>query len=195
MKCMGCGVSVVRRRLCKKCYNASWRLAHPGYFEVKQAERYYGDLEGQRRRTRDWESRNPDKVAAFRKRAWANKDKGQARIAHREWCAKNRDKRRVSDARRRAKIAGGLGDHTEAEWVAVKNKFGNRCAECGVRGALEKDHIVPLYLGGSNLALNLQPLCKSCNCRKGKRLLVAQVSLFDQTVPKAQKKPASNGRA
>jgi uncharacterized protein YdaU (DUF1376 family) len=58
------------------------------------------------------------------------------------------------------------GSHTEEEWQALLQVCGHRCLKCG--GANPgKDHIVSLYLGGSDAIENLQPLCGSCNSRKG----------------------------
>ncbi len=67
------------------------------------------------------------------------------------------------------------------EWLAVKAKHGNKCAQCGARGCLTKDHIIPYAKGGTNFAYNLQPLCGSCNSAKNARLEAgAQHSLFDR---------------
>ena len=41
------------------------------------------------------------------------------------------------------------------------------CAKCGSQERLEFDHIIPLAMGGSNTARNLQLLCESCNRLKG----------------------------
>lgn len=41
------------------------------------------------------------------------------------------------------------------------------CRICGATEHLSVDHVVPLYLGGTNDFENLQTLCLSCNCRKG----------------------------
>lgn len=44
------------------------------------------------------------------------------------------------------------------------------CRQCSMEGrytiAVEIDHILPLYEGGSNKVENLQPLCYSCHTMK-----------------------------
>lgn len=45
-----------------------------------------------------------------------------------------------------------------------------RCVECGARGQLCFDHIVPFSLGGSTTARNIQLLCERCNAKKGNRI-------------------------
>jgi hypothetical protein len=51
----------------------------------------------------------------------------------------------------------------------VFQKYGGRCAECGVSGPgsyLEYDHIIPVAKGGSNADNNVQILCRRCNLKK-----------------------------
>jgi hypothetical protein len=51
----------------------------------------------------------------------------------------------------------------------VFQKYGGRCAECGVSGPgayLEYDHIIPVAKGGSNSDINVQILCRRCNLNK-----------------------------
>ncbi len=75
---------------------------------------------------------------------------------------RNRDKR--SERLRRAREAG---THTKQIWLDLVAEFDSRCVICGRRGPVSKDHIVPIYQGGSDAIENIQPLCKPCNSRKG----------------------------
>jgi hypothetical protein len=43
---------------------------------------------------------------------------------------------------------------------------GGRCRKCGATSELQFDHIIPIALGGSNSAENVQILCGPCNRRK-----------------------------
>jgi hypothetical protein len=45
--------------------------------------------------------------------------------------------------------------------------YGEKCLCCGSTENLTLDHINPVKLGGKNSLDNLQPLCKSCNSKKG----------------------------
>ena len=54
--------------------------------------------------------------------------------------------------------------------LAVYQRDGHRCAECGSADDLSLDHIVPWSLGGSDGPDNLQTLCRPCNSSKGARV-------------------------
>lgn len=81
---------------------------------------------------------------------------------HLKWLRSKLRKQRLMDARAR-------GSHTESEWVEVLVRFGYRCVMCGCipDPRPTKDHIVPLFLGGSDGIDNLQPTCRECNSSKG----------------------------
>lgn len=66
--------------------------------------------------------------------------------------------------------ARNIGTHTESDWLALKLRYRNRCAYCGRRRSLTKDHIVPISTPGSSDAIeNLRPACRPCNSRKSVR--------------------------
>lgn len=69
--------------------------------------------------------------------------------------------------RRRARLKGNGGRHTMKEWIALKEQYNNKCAICQGTKPLTRDHIVPLSKGGTDDISNIQPLCQSCNSRKG----------------------------
>ena len=77
---------------------------------------------------------------------------------------------RLSEARRK-------GTHSAPEWDALVAVFGGRCVRCGIApDAVCKDHITPIYLGGSDALENLQPLCRTCNSSKGPESVDHRVS-------------------
>jgi hypothetical protein len=93
-------------------------------------------------------------------------------LAYRDGDAGRRD---LAYANRRLRairlaIARDLATHTDEQWWALVAEMGWRCVRCGTdvsTGALRKDHIVPIYRGGSDGIDNVQPLCVTCNCAKG----------------------------
>lgn len=44
-----------------------------------------------------------------------------------------------------------------------------QCTYCGGTEGLTFDHLIPVSRGGPNIASNLVPACKSCNCSKGNK--------------------------
>ena len=66
---------------------------------------------------------------------------------------------RLTEARKKA-------THTKDEWDEMRLFFGE-CVKCGNKEDLVKDHITPIYQGGSDGLDNLQPLCRKCNASKG----------------------------
>lgn len=78
-----------------------------------------------------------------------------------ELCQINSNKRseRLRDARAK-------GTHSNEDWIEIVKYFGE-CVKCGSTDKLVKDHIIPIYQGGSDGLDNLQPLCAKCNSSKG----------------------------
>jgi hypothetical protein len=69
--------------------------------------------------------------------------------------------------RRHRRMQQNGGYHTEKEWRVVCAAYNWRCAACKKRRPLTKDHIIAVVQGGTNDITNIQPLCRSCNSKKG----------------------------
>jgi 5-methylcytosine-specific restriction endonuclease McrA len=89
------------------------------------------------------------------------------RERYRVWAKNNPDKTTANNHRRRARLTGVGGTYTAQEWVDLCDWYDNRCLSCGETTTLTVDHVVPIAKGGTNSIDNIQPLCGSCNSRKG----------------------------
>jgi uncharacterized protein YdaU (DUF1376 family) len=68
---------------------------------------------------------------------------------------------RLAEARKK-------GIHTKEEWLRLQTFCRHHCVRCQASDTpLMKDHIIPLYRGGSDSIENIQPLCKLCSSSKG----------------------------
>lgn len=170
-----------RTRLCRGCseekpFSEFWN--HPGCTDglrpqCKDCIRQYNYDNRERRRAMQqlWQERNRDKVRA------ANRKSTQKRKQEKPWLihdqnARNREKfnpelNAKSERKRRARVAGALGDGaTLSELIAI---HGSRCYLCQSSPATEVEHMTPLVRGGSNRPENLRPCCRSCNSSKGNK--------------------------
>ena len=77
------------------------------------------------------------------------------------------DRNRLTRSQRLA-AARAIATHTVEEWTDLIVELKGRCARCTERvDKLQKDHIVPIYQGGSDGIENIQPVCQRCNQSKG----------------------------
>lgn len=85
----------------------------------------------------------------------------------RKWGSGDREKSGKELRGERLALARQKGRHSEKQWVAMVEYHKWRCVKCGADENIVKDHIIPIYQGGSDGIENIQPLCRSCNSAKG----------------------------
>lgn len=185
--------------LCRECANEKlqqWRASHPEktrQFNKSSHRKHYLNntdvvLEKNRKwakenqgkvreRRRKWADDNPEKMKHSKKK-WleANIEKMRqiVRVSSLKWAKNNPEKRQVNERNRRARKLGNGGSITFQEWEDLKKHYDYTCLACGQREPYIKltiDHVLPLKLGGKNVIENSQPLCKSCNSKKGARYI------------------------
>ena len=130
---------------------------------IKQVQRDRLNPEPKRRRDKKYrQSELGKKKERIRNLKYVKTDKGKAGIARRS-------------ANRRSRLKETINDLTHTQWKQILIQQKNKCKECdnefGPNLVPQRDHIVPLFLGGSLTKNNVQALCKSCNSTKGTKLI------------------------
>jgi hypothetical protein len=78
-----------------------------------------------------------------------------------EYCSEGEYKRKLKEWERKGKSLKAM----------LFRYIESRCEECGRTEDLTADHIVPLRRSGANTFHNLRILCRSCNSRKGAKII------------------------
>lgn len=154
--------------------NKAWKLANLERVAEKNKEWRDRNLEEVRAKSAAYaRNRRSDPVFAEAERQVRNTDeyRNANRIRNNKYLTNNPGKRKEYKHRRRALEMGAEGYFTAEEWYALCERHGNKCVCCGTIKPLAADHIVPLSKDGTNYISNIQPLCKSCNSRKHKKII------------------------
>jgi 5-methylcytosine-specific restriction endonuclease McrA len=169
------------------------KRAKKWYYENKERvlesrkQHYTENRDGVLERVRNYRRNNAEKINAYDKaRSLLEKRQGQLKSqrnkhyeAHKQEYAdkaKERDKNNPKKALqrvwlRRARKLNIEGDHfTDAQFKKLCEATGNKCLSCKRTNVeLTADHVIPLALQvpHSDEISNIQPLCRSCNSKKG----------------------------
>ena len=127
-----------------------------------------------------------------RKREYRKENRERDNERNREYYKKNKEKilegikrylktdagkanNQRKSTKRRTKEKNMINTLTTQEWLDILEAYNYRCAYCGVEFNCEllpqKDHVIPISKGGNNTKENIVPACKSCNCKKGNKIL------------------------
>jgi 5-methylcytosine-specific restriction endonuclease McrA len=142
--------SKANRKTCRASYTA-WAKKYPEKVKARRRAYYQENKEQQLAYSAKWRDKHPKLV--------------KERLA--EWKRRNPDKvSALQQKRRTAKTKAG-GAYTSAQWVALCDKYKNRCLCCDKKKKLTPDHVLPVSKGGTSNIGNIQPLCGPCNSSKG----------------------------
>lgn len=152
-----------------------WREKNPDYNRrYYEANREYYQQHYQQHYQQYYRS-NPERATGRYQRAKLRYNKAHPEAAaesRRRYNEANPEKVSAQQRRRRAKVAGVGGSHTEAEWQTLCSYYMDQCLSCGeIPDLLTRDHVVPITKGGSDDISNIQPLCAGCNSRKHTKII------------------------
>ncbi len=95
---------------------------------------------------------------------------GEKNPAWKGGVSKRKDYHYPYSSRRRAKKKGNGGKHTLLQWDNLREVYNYTCPSCFRKEPeikLTRDHTLPIAKGGTDNIDNIQPLCLSCNDKKG----------------------------
>lgn len=165
--CDGCGVSYIdyKRRVQKAkrhyCNAACYRANRSGNKNPK----WRGGLRTATCETCGKEFQRTPGAWNTRKSAYCSFECGRQGIRiYPDAATAKREHSRRRETRKRA--AKAIRTHTYKEWIVLVARYKRRCAMCGQKKRLTRDHIIPISRGGGDGIENIQPLCHSCNAKK-----------------------------
>lgn len=168
---------LVSNQACMKCANErqnASRSENPDkrkHEAKKERERYREKI---KKDIAIYRIENSEKIAKTQA-VYRDRNRDKRREESLKWSKENPEKMREAGRNRRAAQKNAKGTHTMKDIQDLFYLQKERCATCekkiffDVGNRFHVDHIVALVNGGSNDKRNLQLLCRSCNCRKGKK--------------------------
>lgn len=148
------------------------RKENPERWREEDKRNYDRNAEQKRERAKRYRKANIERLREYYKR-WAQENAERLAEYKKRWAKESErpETRRNIDVARRARERNAEGTFTFEEWQELCERYLWKCICCHKELPLTVDHVIPLSKGGSNYIDNIQPLCRSCNSRKGTKAL------------------------
>jgi len=151
-----------------KRYNKKWLEDNPTYHKQWEMD----NKEHRRKQKKQWEKDSKEHRNEYMKQYHKNNPKYVRRYLKTE---KGKIAAQRSQSNRRAELRKIINTLIPQEWLDILKEYKYKCAYCGRGFNLfnrpEKDHVIPISKGGDNTKENIVPACKSCNSKKGNKIL------------------------
>ena len=150
---------------CKEC--RSWKTLGADTLEVlrqKGRANYHKNPQKHKEMVVRWRSENHHQMLETMKRYNRNHKEEIATYLH-DYAQKNKEKYRLYNANRRARLLLAEGDISSLDVGSLFEEQQGLCYYCGcsIENGYEVEHKTPLSRGGSNLKANLCLSCEHCN--------------------------------
>lgn len=142
-------------------YGRNYYRENQDYFR----EYYESNKEHIKELSQKWYAANKDRKSESRQQ-WLSQNIDSYREYQKQWRKDNPDKVRTYEHRHDKRQKDNGGCFTSDEWLALCERYDNRCVCCKQHKPLTVDHVIPVVKGGTSDISNIQPLCKSCNSKK-----------------------------
>lgn len=147
----------------------AWRDRNKVEIQKKSAQQYAENPKKYRAQALASYHRHRNKRMGSAK-TWKEQNKDACLAYSAQYAATHKVERATQQRNRYAKQKA-LGTHTAHDVLHLLHMQRYKCAACHVcvKSKYHVDHVVPLFLNGSNGKENLQILCPTCNVRKNKK--------------------------
>jgi 5-methylcytosine-specific restriction endonuclease McrA len=149
----------------EKAYKAEWYQKNRDRIIKKSRLWAINHPEQKKKNFQLWLSQNLSRFRAVNK-AWRKAHPELVAGYVKKWSSNNKSQECAQESKRRARIKNAVGTWSHYDIEKIMSVLGVNCLCCGAQQHIHIDHIIPLAKGGSNGPLNLQLLCRSCNCKK-----------------------------
>ena len=153
-------------------YGKQWRKDHTEYLKQWRKENKEHCIEYSKKYCQEHQEhikkyhQENKEIYLLNFRIWDKTEKGKAA----------NQRRHTKRQARERKIINTL---TSKEWADIVEAYNYRCAYCDVEFEVEnmphREHVIPISKGGDNTKENVVPACKSCNSKKGNKILDKEV--------------------
>ncbi|MDP4158150.1 MAG: HNH endonuclease [Bacillota bacterium] len=131
-------------------------------------QHYLRNKEKRNNQSRMYYIKNKEKIDAWQIK-YHEDNKEKISKYRRQYGIINRETYNMHGHNRRARERKLVATLTQKQWEQIKSLFGNRCAYCGKKKFLTKDHFISLTNNGEFSHNNIIPACLNCNCSKKDR--------------------------